>query len=598
MKYFPLRLALLLSMACSSRSRRLTASAVASILENLSDDDADKVAYSDSDSETGSSCDEYEELLPDLLNRSDDDSDDQSSELPGSEDIMHGRNGFTWSSRPPGPSSFRGHNITRVKPGITYAVRNCTEEIDFFRYVIDDTMRHFILNCTNKRIPDHEREITLEELDGYIAICLLLGVTKKRNIDISEIWNRNSCHFMEFCTLVLPRDRYRLISRFVTFDDIEEREAGSNSNDKFYKMRFVFDRFRSKIRTAFEPYSHVCVDEELYSFRGKCPFRQYLPSKPAKYGIKYFCINDVKTSYLLDAMPYLGKDSSSSSRAKNVGEQIVLDLGKPYFKTGRGITTDNFFSSISLNETLWKNGLTHIGTLRKNKGEIPPSFLPQRQREQFSSSFAFQRHMTLVSYVPSKSKAVILISSEHHSKSTERHDPKKPSIILAYNETKGAVDTFDKLIAGFSCRRYTKRWPKNCFFFMLDAAAFNSFVLLTEKNPTVLSKNAKIQRRILLEELAMKIAEEAIRQRVSSWQHNKFHGVNKEIRATATKFGYLEECAPNEVMDLVQHRSRSAGRCSICPRANDRKCRNTCTVCKRFVCKDHTELVCCLCSSK
>ncbi len=40
-----------------------------------------------------------------------------------------------------------------------------------------------------------------------------------------------------------------------------------------------------------------------------------------------------------------------------------------YYKTGRNITGDNFFTSVGLVEDLLQNGLTYIyiGTVRKNK---------------------------------------------------------------------------------------------------------------------------------------------------------------------------------------------------------------------------------------
>lgn len=570
---------------------KYTALSLASMLEN-SDDEG--ILASDIDSEIGSdhveSGDEEEDFIECSRgkNNSDESDDTDLSVIDDSEGLIRGRNNFGWSSKSPRSSAYRAHNIIRVTPGLTRAVRDCESELDYFYYIIDDTMMRFILNCTNKRIPDEAKEIRIEELEGYIAISILLGLTKKRNVDISEIWNPSSCHYMDFCTLVMSRDRYKLISRFITFDDIEKR-TNHTSHDKFYKMRIVFERFRSKIRTAFEPYSHLCVDEELYAFRGKCGFRQYLPSKPAKYGIKYFCINDVKTSYLLDVVPYLGRESSSANRAKNIGEQVVLDLAKTYFKTGRGVTTDNFFSSISLSENLWKNGMTHIGTLRKNKGEVPPSFLPKKQRPAFSSMFGFHNQLTIVSYVPKVSKAVILISSEHHSSSVEKSETKKPHIITTYNETKGAVDTFDKLVAGFSCRRYTNRWSKNCFFFMLDAAAYNSFVLYIERNPAVMTKNVKVQRRLHLEQLGMKLAENAIRQRVQHWKDNNFHSIKADLRLTATRYGYLED---STVPTRNSRNVNSSGRCCICPRVLDRKCKNICFRCKRYVCKDHLKIIC------
>ncbi|KRY04854.1 hypothetical protein T01_11867 [Trichinella spiralis] len=38
----------------------------------------------------------------------------------------------------------------------------------------------------------------------------------------------------------------------------------------------------------YNPSENVTVDERLYPFKGRCQFRQYMPKKPAKYGIKFW----------------------------------------------------------------------------------------------------------------------------------------------------------------------------------------------------------------------------------------------------------------------------------------------------------------------
>lgn len=56
------------------------------------------------------------------------------------------------------------------------------------------------------------------------------------------------------------------------------------------------------------PAKNVTVDEQLVAFRGRCPFKQYIPSKPAKYGIKIWTLCDSKTSYVWKLQIYIGKD--------------------------------------------------------------------------------------------------------------------------------------------------------------------------------------------------------------------------------------------------------------------------------------------------
>jgi len=59
------------------------------------------------------------------------------------------------------------------------------------------------------------------------------------------------------------------------------------------------------------------------------------------------------------------------------------------YGTGRGVTKDNFFTSCELANFLLTKNMTLVGTLRKNKPEIPSLFLSGKQREVFSSIFGF-----------------------------------------------------------------------------------------------------------------------------------------------------------------------------------------------------------------
>ena len=116
----------------------------------------------------------------------------------------------------------------------------------------------------------------------------------------------------------------------------------------------------------------------------------------------------------------------------------MLDLAEKYGHFNRTITADNFFISVSLADKLWDLKTRLLGTLRKNKEELPTEFLPNKKRKMFSSLFAFKEHRTLTSYVPKPNKCVILLSTMHHNNEVETDDPKKPQIILDYNKTKGS----------------------------------------------------------------------------------------------------------------------------------------------------------------
>ena len=76
------------------------------------------------------------------------------------------------------------------------------------------------------------------------------------------------------------------------------------------------------------------------------------------------------------------------------------------------------------------------GTKRSNKLEIPAEFLKDNKRTVGSSIFAFKNYLTLVSFVPKKNKAVILVSSKHHEAAINETKG-KPENICDYNRFKG-----------------------------------------------------------------------------------------------------------------------------------------------------------------
>jgi hypothetical protein len=125
-----------------------------------------------------------------------------------------------------------------------------------------------------------------------------------------------------------------------------------------------------------------------------------------------------------------------------------LKLTEKYFNSTqkRTLTTDNFFSSMKLADTLLNKNISFVGTMRRNKVEIPWQFLPMKSRALYSSVFGFNEAKTLVSYVPRMNKGVILISTEHHSSAINIENHMKPEIIEFYNQTKGGVFLFNYIL--------------------------------------------------------------------------------------------------------------------------------------------------------
>jgi len=62
-----------------------------------------------------------------------------------------------------------------------------------------------------------------------------------------------------------------------------------------------------------------------------------------------------------------------SGPEKNQGARVVKDQAEGLFGSGWNITTDNFFTGYHLGQFLLQNKLTLLGTMRRNRKELPVS---------------------------------------------------------------------------------------------------------------------------------------------------------------------------------------------------------------------------------
>ncbi|XP_062339666.1 piggyBac transposable element-derived protein 4-like [Osmerus eperlanus] len=185
-----------------------------------------------------------------------------------------------------------------------------------------------------------------------------------------------------------------------------------------------------RLPRLYDPGPEVTVNEQLLAFRGRCPFKQYMPSKPAKYGIKSWVACDAKSSYAWKMQVYTGNQMDGVPE-RNQGMRVVLDVTEGL--KDRNVTCDNFFTSYELGrELMATRNMTMVGTMRKNK-----------------SSYA---------------------------EINNRNDG-KPTIVLDYNLNKGGVDNLDKVITAYSCKRKMARWPLVIFSNIVDVSSYNAFVI-------------------------------------------------------------------------------------------------------------------------
>lgn len=130
------------------------------------------------------------------------------------------------------------------------------------------------------------------EIRAFIGLLYLAGACKANILSLEELWGKDNDGIVKF-SLVMNIKRFKFRFRF---DDRETRPA-RKEQDRFAPIRDIFTKFVRNCQASYCIGENVTVDEMLPAFRGKCPFRQYIPSKPSKYGIKIFALGDAKMFY-------------------------------------------------------------------------------------------------------------------------------------------------------------------------------------------------------------------------------------------------------------------------------------------------------------
>ena len=191
---------------------------------------------------------------------------------------------------------------------------------------------------------------------------------------------------------------------------------------------------------------------------------------------------DSTTHYVWKLEVYLGKQPGNVGD-KNQGEGVVLRLASDIGQTGRNVTCDNFFTSLSLAKKLMAKKLSILGTLRKNRKEFPKQFADSKGRAPFSTMFGFTEKCMIASYCPRKGKVVTLLSTMHQDAEVVHSNNFKPRLITDYNQSKAGVDTMDQMVRCYSCKRKTRRWLMAISYNIVDVSALNAFIIFFTLNP-------------------------------------------------------------------------------------------------------------------
>ena len=109
---------------------------------------------------------------------------------------------------------------------------------------------------------------------------------------IRDSWSTDSLLHTPVFNKYMSRDRFQILLKCLHFCCNSHQPSG----DRLFKLQMVLDELRNNFKSAFRPYQNVCIDESLLLFKGRLSFKQYIPSKRHRFGVKLFILCDCLTS--------------------------------------------------------------------------------------------------------------------------------------------------------------------------------------------------------------------------------------------------------------------------------------------------------------
>ena len=101
-------------------------------------------------------------------------------------------------------------------------------------------------------------------------------------------------------------NRLKFLIVHISFDDHTSRPTRWQ-HDRFAAFCEIFEEFNKNCGKFVVPDDYLSLDETLYPMRTQISFKQFNPSKPAKYGMLYKSINACRYPFTFSTAVYSGK---------------------------------------------------------------------------------------------------------------------------------------------------------------------------------------------------------------------------------------------------------------------------------------------------
>ena len=232
-------------------------------------------------------------------------------------------------------------------PGVKVSSADWTSPYIIFRLFFTASLIDMIVLETNRYATEMlpqtktvwKTDVGADEIMCFLALIILMGNVRKPTM--KSYWTTDAMRATPLFGTIMSRNRFLAINKFLHFVD----NSAVENDDRLRKIRPVIEHLHGIFQTAFMPRQYVAVDESLLLWKGRLGWKQYIPKKRSRFGIKTYELCDSITGYLWNFLVYTGKTAVSAVSDLSSSSQIVIDLMAGLLNKGYCVITDNFYTS-------------------------------------------------------------------------------------------------------------------------------------------------------------------------------------------------------------------------------------------------------------
>ena len=302
-----------------------------------------------------------------------------------------------------------------------------------------------------------------------------MGLTVVPSINL--YWSKDPMFNNKFISSVMTRDRFLLLLKFIHFENNEH----ANTENRLYKIDRLINLLLERYKNALQPGRILVIDESMIPFRGRLKFKQYIPNKTHKYGVKLYKLC-TSNGYTYNLKVYTGKGDTNQTLGHS--QTIVLKLLEVVDeKEGRILYADNFYSSVGLARKLYDMKMLYCGTLRINRKGVPKDFAKKVKK---GDVFGLENNgIKVIKWVDKRPVLMITTDPTHDNTlisigrlNRNSEEICKPKCVIDYNKAKKGVDYSDQMSSYHTVIRKSMKWYRKVIFeILLGTSVVNAWIL-------------------------------------------------------------------------------------------------------------------------